>query len=293
MDAEPTRQRELSISTSFDYDVPIELQIPLITAAGFTHVSLGGREAHSGYLSKGSRMRLKTLVQRHSLRIDTIHGPRADQPGSIELLSEVAEAAADLSAPVVVAHGGPFAFDEAELPARLEGLLSVCEALGPIAARTGVVFALENVLPGPATDLVRQALPHLNPRHFGFCYDSAHDQIGGPRPFDLLDELRDRAVAVHLSDRVREFVDHVLPGEGFIDWEALAGHLRALSLAGPLLLEVMVTHSAEKETRRFLQLAGERGAWLWDLVLGGGPMGATAPRRSNDPEERPDGCPGL
>ena len=267
MDAESATQRGVSISTSFDYDVPVERQLALIEEAGFTHISLGAREAHSGYLSKVSRSRLKALVQRHSLWIDSIHGPQADQPGGIELLSAVAEAAADLGAPVVVVHGGPFAFEETELPARLERLLDVCETLHPVAARTGIVFALENVLPGPATDLIRQTLPRLDPRAFGFCYDSAHDQIGGPRPLDLLAELSDRTVAVHLSDRIREFIDHVIRGEGFIDWETLAEMLRKSRFAGPLLLEVMVTHSAEKETRRFLELARRRGGQLCDRVF--------------------------
>ena len=46
----------------------------------------------------------------------------------------------------------------------------------------GVVLALEVVMPGPATDLVPLALEDRDPSRFGFCYDSAHDQIGVPRP---------------------------------------------------------------------------------------------------------------
>jgi hypothetical protein len=34
-------RRRLSVATSFDYGVPIEEQVPLIAAAGFTHLSLG------------------------------------------------------------------------------------------------------------------------------------------------------------------------------------------------------------------------------------------------------------
>jgi len=261
------RHRELSISTSFDYEVPIEAQLSLIAEAGFTHVSLGGQEAHSGYLATTSRVRLKELLRRHSLRIDTIHGPRADQPDGVAVLSATIEAAVDLSAPVVVVHGGPFDFKAAELPSRLEALLRTCEALEPVLAATGIVVALENVLPGPATELVRRALPQLDPQHFGFCYDSSHDQIGGPRPFDLLAELRDRVVTVHLSDRIADFVDHVIPGDGFIDWSTLTARLRESRFAGPLLLEVAVTHSAQKETWPFLKLAYERGCQLYDQIF--------------------------
>jgi sugar phosphate isomerase/epimerase len=268
-------RRRLSIATSFNYDIPIDEQIPLIAAAGFTHVSLGGQAAHSGYLSADGRSRLKELVRGHGLAIDTIHGPRADQPDSVAALTATARAAADLAAPVVVVHGGPFDFDAAELPARLDSLLRTCQALEAVAAETGVVFALENVLPGPATDLVRHALPRLDPRRFGFCYDSSHDQIGGPRSLDLLADLRPRLVAVHLSDRIAEFVDHVIPGEGFIDWESVAALLRAARFAGPLLLEVAVTHSAEKETEPFLRLAYARGSDLYDRIFDGQRQGSS------------------
>jgi sugar phosphate isomerase/epimerase len=257
----------LSVATSFDYSIPIDEQMALIAGAGFTHVSLGGNEAHSGHGSPEGRARLKALLRRHGLRIDTIHGPSADWPDAVAGLTATAEAATDLGAAVVVVHGGPFDFPADELPGRLDMLLATCEAIRPVAARTGVVFALENVLPGPATDLIRQALPRLDRRAFGFCYDSSHDQIGGPRPFDLLDELGERLVAVHLSDRVREFVDHVIPGEGFIDWPEVAERLRATPFGGPLLLEVAMTHSAEKAPRRFLDLAYDRGCQLYDEVF--------------------------
>ena len=262
-------QPALSISTSFNYDLPIEEQLSLIAEAGFTHVSLGGRESHSAYLSAEGRRTLGRLLRQNGLALDTIHGPRADQPDTVEVLSAVARAASELSAPVVVIHGGPFAFGVSELPARTEALVRTCEALTAVLAETGVVFALENVLPGPATDLVRHALPRLDPERFGFCYDSSHDQVGGPRPFTLLAELRERVAAVHLSDRVRDFVDHVLPGEGFIDWEGLSEELGQSPLAGPLLLEVMVTHAAEKDARRFLRLAHVRGLDIHRQVFGG------------------------
>ena len=261
----------LSISTSFDYGLSIEEQLPLVAEAGFTHVSLGGREGHSAYLSVEGRRTLGRLLRQSGLALDTIHGPRADRPEAVATLLAVAQAAAELSAPVVVVHGGPFGFGADELPARVNALVRTCEALAPALAQAGVVCALENVLPGPATDLIRQALPRLDPERFGFCYDSAHDQIGGPRPFTLLAELRDRVAAVHLSDRVRDFVDHVIPGEGFIDWDRLAEELRASRFAGPLLLEVMVTHSAEQDARRFLRLAHARGCDIHRRVFGDRP----------------------
>ena len=179
-----------------------------------------------------------------------------------EMLRHVIYAAADLAASIVVLHAGPFDFPGADSAGHLERALKMCALIEPHLRTTGVRIALENVLPGPATEIVRNALARLDPTYFGFCYDSSHDQIDGPRPFDLLADLRDRVIAVHLSDRIRPFTDHVLPGEGFIEWAAFMHLLRASPFNEPLLLEVMVTHSAFKDAHLFLQQAFERGSML-------------------------------
>jgi len=41
--------------------------------------------------------------------------------------------------------------------------------------QSGVKFAIENVLPGIATDFAEFVINKTNPKHFGFCYDSSHD----------------------------------------------------------------------------------------------------------------------
>jgi len=258
---------QISISTCFDYSLPIEKQIPLIAGAGFTHISLGNNRSHCNFLLKEERYRLIELVNEYSLSIDTLHGPDADKPDVIVELAQIAEAAIELNAPVIVLHGGPFEFDENELNKRFLELRKVCREIEIISKGTGVTFALENVLPGSATELVRRTLLELNSANIGFCYDSSHDQIGGPNPFDLLVELKDRLVAVHLSDRIKEFVDHVIPGEGFIEWEKLCPVLKASNTTFPLLFEVMTKHSSEKEPVKFLRSAFKQGCMLHDRIF--------------------------
>lgn len=224
-------------------------------------MSLGQSRQHFDYMSQDRRGRLLDQLASHCLEIDTIHGPQADT-ATVEELAETARAAAHLKAPVVVVHGGPFEVAQSELEARMVVLRRKCRELEAISHHTGIVFALENVAPGPATELVRMAVLEAEPGAIGFCYDSSHDQIDGPRPFSLLMELRQRLVAMHLSDRVRAFVDHVLPGEGFIRWDTLCGVLAARSLTFPLLLEVMTANSTQKDPATFLDIAFEKGQAL-------------------------------
>jgi sugar phosphate isomerase/epimerase len=249
----------LSVATSFCYDLPITEQLPMIAAAGFDHVSLGGNAEHSGYLTEEGRTLLKTLLQKYNLQIDTIHAPGLDHPDAVARTTAVMEAAVQLGAPCIVAHGGPFQCDNNDMETRLPSLISTCNTLAPIVRDHGLAIALENVCPGPATDLVRRALLELDPSIFGLCYDSSHDQIDGPRPFDLIDAFPDRIFAVHLSDRIADFVDHVIPGEGFIAWPELCQHLRQAHYRQPVMLEVMMKHSRFKEPGKFLREAYEAG----------------------------------
>ena len=51
-------RRDLSISTAFDYSIPIEKQVKLIAESGFNYISLGGNKEHSGFMSVEGRKNL-------------------------------------------------------------------------------------------------------------------------------------------------------------------------------------------------------------------------------------------
>lgn len=181
-------------------------------------------------------------------------------------LSATIDAAADLEAFCIVAHVGPFICSQQGLDDKVLIALAACRDFVSIAKNSGVVIALENVMLGPATDLVRNVLQETDTEIFGLCYDSAHDQIDGPRHFDLIDEFQDRIFAVHLSDRVKEFVDHVIPGEGFINWPEMCAKLRSAKYNGPVLMEVMMTHSKYQTPEEFLREAHNAAVESWKLI---------------------------
>src|SRR5215471_18522183 len=99
---------QISVATSFQYEISIERQICLVGDAGFSHLSLGVRPEHSGYLEPSHRAELKARLADRGLAIDSIHARALHAPEAVEEASATAEAAADLRVPCVVAHGGPF-----------------------------------------------------------------------------------------------------------------------------------------------------------------------------------------
>ena len=261
-----TAQRNLSIAASFAYDLPIETQIPLIAQAGFNYISPGGSLKHLDYLDKAARKSFTQLLAQNGLKLDTIHGPLTGK-FDVETLNRTAEAASEFGAGVIVVHCSPFEITESEMTQRLPQLQKDCRELEKIYRATGVRFALENMVPGPASTLIVRALKDSDPACIGFCYDSSHDQVDGPRTFALLEELKDRLISVHLSDRIKPFTDHVIPWEGFIHWDELCGILKRCNIRFPLLLEVATTFSEEKDPEQFLKMAYQAGCKLWDKIF--------------------------
>jgi sugar phosphate isomerase/epimerase len=259
--------RPISISTCFDYAIPIEAQLPLIKQAGYTYVSIGGNYEHSGILDDSRRAALKARLMGCGLAVDTIHGYDMDKTDAVEVNQIIASAAAELKAPIIVLHCSSFDFDPPEQNSRRKDILEKLPAFEKMARESGVRFALENVLPGTATDFMEEIFNEANPEYFGFCYDSSHDQIGGPRSFALLERLSDRLMAVHISDRIKEFVDHVIPGEGFIDYTALCPLLNRARIKFRLLLEIMTAHSRHKDPEGFLAVSYQEAAKLYDRIF--------------------------
>ncbi len=71
---------------------------------------------------------------------------------------------------------------------------------------------------------------------------------------------------MHISDRIKEFVGHVIPGEGFINWKGICNILKEVNYNRPLLLDIMTSNSKEKEAKAFLELSYNSGCRLYDDI---------------------------
>jgi sugar phosphate isomerase/epimerase len=257
---------QTSISTTFDYKVPLSEQLPMIRKAGFTHVSFGMDYSHSGLLQEENWPQIRDLLKENDLSVDTLHGYDLDRVDSIEKNEILARAAKFLGAPVVVIHCTVFWFEDDEYEEKFELVSGRIKDMERIAKENGIRVAFENMVPGKPTDLCVEMVKKADPKYIGFCYDSSHDQIDGPRPMDLLSELKDRVIAVHLSDRIREFVDHVIPGEGFVNFDEILPLLREANFTSPILMEVGVENSKYKDPEELVQRAHDAAEGFWNEV---------------------------
>lgn len=244
---------QTSISTCFNYEIPIKEQLKLVHNAGFTHISIGNEYSHSGILDERRLDDLCKQINESGLLVDTVHGYDLDQKDAIDINEKVAKAAHQLKAKIVVVHCSAFMFPDEFYTEKYESVNGKINLLEKLAEKYNIRFAFENVVPGLPTKLCEEMVALSNPKYIGFCYDSSHDQIDGPNNMDLLTRQKDRLIAVHLSDRIRDFVDHVIPGDGFINFDEITPLLKEAKFNGPLLMEVEMTHSQYKEENVFLK----------------------------------------
>ncbi|GKX29468.1 hypothetical protein SH1V18_19480 [Vallitalea longa] len=255
----------VSISTCFDYTMSLDDQFKLANEVGFKHISLSSNYEHNGLLN--SLEHIITLKNKYNMRIDTIHGCQIADNNCIDTLYIIAHAARKLESDTIVIHPCPFFVRETEVEDKLNILLSKASELENIAKRFNIKFALENLHPDGATIVLKRALDVMDKNYFGMCYDSTHAQIDGPRKFELLEEYRNRIIAVHISDRIKEFVDHVVPGEGFIDFSTVMKHLREIDYNKPILMEVLSDYTSFKNTKVLVKEAYNKAIELRRMLL--------------------------
>lgn len=244
----------ISVSSCFDYNIPLTEQMKYITKAGFSHISLGSNLEHSRLFDVGVPERIKSALDENGLKIDTIHSPYSLTNDNWQsAMKNTMQAAADLNCPIVVVHCTSFMAKEIKSSDDVEALKNSVEQLAIMCEKYHIKAALENLCPGTATQVLEEMLEISNPEWIGFCYDSSHDQVDGPRDMKLLEKWKHRLITVHISDRIKPFTDHVTIGEGFINFDELAKILRTIEFDFPLLMEVSKTYSRYQNTDEFLK----------------------------------------
>lgn len=254
----------ISISTTFCYDMDIMEQIKILHKIGYGYVSLGMNAEHSGILHRERLSNLKSKLNRYNMKVDTIHVSclLVDDDWE-EIMVKTMESAYCLGCTVLVQHCTEFDFPEDEFQIKYKIVKERAALLEKLCAKYKMQVALENVMPYHQTKIVEYILRDNPSDWIGFCYDSSHDQIDGPRDYQLLERWKHRLLTVHLSDRIKEFEDHVIPGEGFIDFSSILNIIDLKKVKFPLLFEVETAHSQIKDPYMLAKRVYEIGRkWL-------------------------------
>ncbi len=125
----------------------------------------------------------------------------------------------------------------------------------------GVRVAFENTkIPG-YQEYVLARIPEA-----GNCYDSGHCHAHFHDEYDF-SLFKDRFYCVHLHDNMGEEDEHLLPGDGTIDWPVLMKQLKDNGYDGPLTLELAYhrQYPEKMSVQEFYKEGYRRGQWLQQL----------------------------
>jgi sugar phosphate isomerase/epimerase len=126
-------------------------------------------------------------------------------------------------------------------PRKLDAAFNSLEILTIFAKHRGVTIALQNTpneigSPGSLVQFVKDT--HLHNLRFSFDIGHAHIEGGALPGYHL---MRDQTVTAQIHDNHGEKDEHLLPGEGTIDWDAIFGEFAAAPEPLPLVLELKET----------------------------------------------------
>ena len=213
------------------------------------------------------RRLLRRLLRRRAVRATTVHAPfgndldissRDDEVRRIGMraVSVSLELAIELDVPIVVVHASAEPVAPDERPARLERTQRALADFDPRCREGNRRIAVE-LLPrtclGNTVEELFQILEPLDPGVFGVCLDTNHLMDRHGTLADVVRRLGDRLIALHLSDYDGVDEQHLLPGEGVLDWESFMAALRDIDYAGPFNYECGLDGETPEERIRSLE----------------------------------------
>lgn len=248
----------------FAYETLSAAHLREAAEAGFRRVELWAMTPHLDVGDPAALARLKGWLEELSLEAASFHAPfyadlsearagrflslaHSDQAAREDALARTERAMralAETGVRVAVLHPAGAAGDaEENLRASLERLLPLAESLG-------LILALENI-PAPLgrPEALADFLRRMDHPRLKACIDAGHARItegGGAAAAYAC--LAPWCAATHIHDNDGRRDEHLIPGEGAVDWGAFAGALEAARYGGALTFEIKRREEPYRET---------------------------------------------
>ena len=107
------------------------------------------------------------------------------------------------------------------------------------AEKYGVVVLSENLLCGASKDprIVSELVSKIDSPYLGWCFDTGHANCFGILP-SVLQECSCTPRSLHIQDNNGAGMDeHLIPGDGTVDWNSVVENLMAVNYTGDVVLE--------------------------------------------------------
>ncbi len=229
-----------------------------IARAGFRQVEIFCARQHLDYQNRNQIQDLAAWFAGSEVKLHSIHlpmyrdetwgksGPQSrlsitetDKGRRIEAVDEIKRAleiAENIPCTYAILHVGTT--DEIYSPKKMDAALWSVEHLRLFGRNRGVSLLLENTPNELSTPENLNWLAHeMRFPDLGFCFDAGHARMAGD-PVAAWEQMAPLVRSTHLHDNDGFKDEHLFPGEGSIDWEALHKAMHASTSKFTWMLEI-------------------------------------------------------
>ncbi len=260
-----SKKYRLGISTTVDYSVSLERLFKAFSENQFDFVSLGANLEQTCFFNRSEFGSIRELARKYNLEIASAHAPFGGEydiassdhnihEQAIGRLLRFLEHAAEYKIPVVIVHPHHFFLDSKD--ACLERSARALEMIR-LSQPESVRLVIENLPAAEGSWICDGLLDIFDDECFGWCYDCSHENISGP-PFHLIERHFTRLETSHLSDNNGKYDEHLIPGDGNIDWDSLKAYFDRADKIDHMLLEVGTGEPLNEPVEKFVERAAIR-----------------------------------
>lgn len=268
-------------STGFS-NWPIERTFKAAAENGFDGVDIGGFRPH-GYTPDilddvaGIRTRILSCVEQYNMPIVSYVPENTGSPHSfvfqdkelndisVDYFKSTVDAAKLIGAPtVMLAVNMPgFGWDWEVLKRQVvEDLKEICDH----AEKQNITIILEPVTPFEGklvctSDDVKYYLDEVGSSALEVCLDLACPLTCGEPISEYFDKMPGKIREIHFIDCEPDSEDHLIPGDGAMDWPRIVKYLKRVGYDGYLALELFSRYANEPD------FSAERGAEVMRALL--------------------------
>ena len=240
----------IGVSTGCCTERPIADALQSAARAGLAVVELGTPPRHFDPLNAAQVDEVQRCLERLEIHARSLHAPfggaldlsSADRHQRLEAVATIRRIAAvlhRLGGEVLVVHPSDVARHTTDPALRLESAADALGRLGQACGELGMRLAVETPLPhlvGGHPDEFESLLARLD-NDVGVCLDTGHVHLGHHLT-RMIVVAGHRLIHVHVHDNRGTHDDHLAPGEGSVNWEAVFAGLAGVRYEGPLMLEL-------------------------------------------------------
>jgi sugar phosphate isomerase/epimerase len=265
------------LSTGLFGGIEVSQVLGEVTGAGFEAIEICGSGYWRWFEDAATTRR---QIARAGVKVCSAHCPAkgwklADpdeqaRTAAIEATCACLRAVPELGADLVVCHcnapGGPFAGDDYHQS--IARSISSLRIVAAEAARLTVRLAVETMMPrgekrpAQSVDQILEMIDGLGD-HVGICLDTGHSHASGNGLPGEAIAAGEKLFCMHLHDNhgVPDQDEHLIPGAGTIDFDALLDSLDGMGFAGPRTFEIAARNDPTERIDAIRNLAQLRDTW--------------------------------